>query len=414
MKLNTRLLFVLLFIILMPMLLVGFIAFSNAERVLVLQAANQVTSLTSTKESKIKVFVNSQKNIYKAIASRTKFRDLLTTYNEIPTEEAAQALQVILRDSQEPFSDLVWIAAFDAQGEYVTGTKEFSAEEHEDMNTFFSNTAYEFRLFFENQDDHIIVGGPIIRGEEFLGVLLFQSTSEPLVSLLTDYAGLGETGETLIARRDEFGNAQFLHRRRFENADTAVSFIHKDATHVPMTQALLKHENVFFDLIDYRGELVVAATAYISELDWGLVVKIDKQELFHTLADFKSTLIIFLTIILLVTLLIIYAVAESFTRPIVALTERAETIADGDFSSAVPESVLHETGELGKLAHVFQGMTKNLSQMYSTLEEKVEMRNVELHKKIDELEALNNVMIGREEKMIALKKALAKYKKHDT
>lgn len=58
-----------------------------------------------------------------------------------------------------------------------------------------------------------------------------------------------------------------------------------------------------------------------------------------------------------------------------------------------------------------KNLEKKLSQNIETLEDKVNERTAELESRLKELERMNKVMIGREMKMIELKKEISKLKK---
>jgi len=73
--------------------------------------------------------------------------------------------------------------------------------------------------------------------------------------------------------------------------------------------------------------------------------------------------------------------------------------------------------EIGEIAHVFNNMTedleksrKTLEEYSKTLEQKVQERTGELNSKVEELQRMNTIMVGRELKMIELKKEIEELK----
>ena len=91
------------------------------------------------------------------------------------------------------------------------------------------------------------------------------------------YKGFGKTGEFVLATR-KGNNIVFLLKPRFHIAkfQKIVSFNSKKAK--PMQLALNNLSGVTTDL-DYRGKLVLAAYSPIKGLNWGLVAKIDLDEI---------------------------------------------------------------------------------------------------------------------------------------
>lgn len=97
--------------------------------------------------------------------------------------------------------------------------------------------------------------------------------------------------------------------------------------------------------------------------------------------------------------------------PIFYLTRVTKKIADGDLDERVP---IHSNDELGVLANVFNGMAESIKNSQANLETKVLERTASLDQKIEQLDTLNKHMIGRELRMVELKKEIAKLKEHTT
>lgn len=91
------------------------------------------------------------------------------------------------------------------------------------------------------------------------------------------YEGFGETGEFTLSKKEADNIVFLLNHRHFDlKRPKPVSFNSKLAE--PMRQALLGHSGTLVG-IDYRGEVVLAAHEPVSELDLGIVAKIDLSEI---------------------------------------------------------------------------------------------------------------------------------------
>jgi len=102
------------------------------------------------------------------------------------------------------------------------------------------------------------------------------ATLSQIIDAHSHYKGFGETGEFTLARRagdDIF----FLLRHRHHDLEKPkpVSFDSKLAE--PMRRALSGLSGTVVGL-DYRGEIVLAVYEPVTELNWGIVVKIDLAE----------------------------------------------------------------------------------------------------------------------------------------
>lgn len=98
-------------------------------------------------------------------------------------------------------------------------------------------------------------------------------------------------------------------------------------------------------------------------------------------------------------------------KPIKTLNHVTQEVAQGVFNSQI---VLKSSDELGQLFTHFDEMRQKLSQVLqhlqilnSNLEQKVTDRTKALDQKLLELEKMNSLMVGRELKMVELKKEIA-------
>jgi nitrate/nitrite-specific signal transduction histidine kinase len=129
-------------------------------------------------------------------------------------------------------------------------------------------------------------------------------------------------------------------------------------------------------------------------------------------------IIIFLSIFIgtvLLFILIGFLIAKKITRPISNLKLGVEKIAQGDFDYKV---ISDSQDEIGDLAQAFNAMALAVKQSESEVDVKVKNQTKEIKESKDELrlklaeiEKLNGFMMGREAKMIELKKKISELEK---
>lgn len=90
-------------------------------------------------------------------------------------------------------------------------------------------------------------------------------------------------------------------------------------------------------------------------------------------------------------------ISSNYIRPIIRMKNTMTKISFGDYSQRV---IINSKDEIGELANSFNQMVAKLLESYELVEKKVEERT-------SQLEKLNKAMVGREIKMIELKKMLA-------
>ena len=149
----------------------------------------------------------------------------------------------------------------------------------------------------------------------------------------------------------------------------------------PMRLAL-SGNNGLVEALDYRGTMVMAAYQFMPDIDWGLVAKMDKAEVFAPVRLMGIVAIIVGCICSVVAAGIGIPFAISTTRPIRNLKLAAERFASGDMEYRVN---IGRKDELGVLAGSFNHMAEKLSEEISEREQ----AQKKLKQVVEELERSN-------------------------
>jgi signal transduction histidine kinase len=150
-----------------------------------------------------------------------------------------------------------------------------------------------------------------------------------------------------------------------------------------MTRALRREETTLTDARDYRGVPVFAATRYIAEADWGLAVKIDRDEALASVNALRLVLVpTFLAAVAVAIVLSLYLSAR-ITRPLASLTHAAGRIQLGELDTRL---ALPADDEIGMLARTLEQMAARLIEANTGLERRVLLRTEELARTNAELE----------------------------
>jgi methyl-accepting chemotaxis protein len=126
------------------------------------------------------------------------------------------------------------------------------------------------------------IGAPIFDGTRMIGVLIFQMPLAEITSVMSERAGLGETGETYLVGPDHLMRSDsYLDP---VNHSVVASFKHPEAGHAK-TEAVelaLAGESAAAIIIDYNGNPVLSAFAPVTVggLTWAVLAEIDVAEAF--------------------------------------------------------------------------------------------------------------------------------------
>jgi len=230
---------------------------------------------------------------------------------------------------------------------------------------------------------------------EFLGIVVGRSNLDKLNSITTDRTGLGKSGEIYVVNR----NGYMITPSRFE--EDSVLKLRIDTENTRM------HDHI------HRPE-------------WIVIARIDEKEALAPLQKIKFFLISIIVITPILAWLIGIFVGGIISRPIYKLYKGAEIIGSGNLDYKVGTDAKDEVGHLSR---TFDKMTEGLkgllekekgfivaqAEMAAEMEKAKELTSLnkelrrneeELKKKVDDLEQFNKLVVGRELRMVDLKKEI--------
>jgi len=200
---------------------------------------------------------------------------------------------------------------------------------------------------------------------QYTGAVVFEIDMAPIYKLIQDTTGLGETGETLIARKLSDG-ALFLNPLRHDpKAALKRKAVFGERRTITIQHALRGEDGIGVS-IDYRGRKVIAAWRYLPSLHWGMVAKIDAAEAFKPVAALRGFVILLLVVVIMLELFLSMMVSKSISDPIYSLMVGTEAIGAGDLDYKFGTRA---TDEIGQLSRAFDKMTQKLKQITASRNE---------------------------------------------
>lgn len=208
-----------------------------------------------------------------------------------------------------------------------------------------------------------------------IGVILLDvDVKNSIEPLIRNWPGMGNTGETLLVRR-EGNNIVYLNdlRHKQDAALKLASSIHS----TPDIASVLSSggKDGIKESMDYRNERVLSAYRYIPVLNWGLVAKQDLKEAFAPVEKLKNHVMALIFVCITIVIVLGISFTSRITQPILQLAQGAKAIASGNLDYRIP---ITSQNEVGLLAGEFNDMAAKLKESYSNLEQKVEEKTSRL------------------------------------
>jgi nitrate/nitrite-specific signal transduction histidine kinase len=161
-----------------------------------------------------------------------------------------------------------------------------------------------------------------------------------------------------------------------------------------------------------EGEKLVAyahseRTMDFNDLNWILTLEYDIEDVFAPVVYLQNLILLASCIIATIGLLFGFFIAHSLSKPIVDLKSIVHKMGEGNLDVKID---VKSNDEIGDLAFNFKLMAKSLKNNQENLENQIAERTKELDKKIKELERFKELTVGRELKMIEIKKQMKELK----
>lgn len=198
-----------------------------------------------------------------------------------------------------------------------------------------------------------VVSTPIRdEGRRPVGVLAARLNLSRFFRLINDVTGLGETGETLVGRIVEGRVVLMAPTRHDPDAALRISLPVDATSSRPLAEAV-RGRSGFSESVDYRERRVFAAWEDVPSLDWGLVVKIDRQEASAPVAALRLRILLILVLLLVAGIVASTVAARRLVEPLAQLKDATDRISRGDFDVQLD---IRSEDEIGELADSFERM----------------------------------------------------------
>jgi len=209
----------------------------------------------------------------------------------------------------------------------------------------------------------IVLTRPLLdASNKTVGVVAGELDINTLGQIMTERAGLGNTGETyLVSAQTNY----LLTPSRFDG------FPLNQAYHSQGINEALKGHNGQGIYSSYRSPSipVIGVYQWIPDLQAGLLAEIQVDEALATSGQVLASAAVVAVIAALIAVLIGFIRISQISAPITALTQIASRIAAGDLTQ---RAIVRERNEIGLLADSFNGMTTQLISNINELDHKLE------------------------------------------
>lgn len=328
-------------------------------------------------------------------------KDLYAERSEVDEESQQQFNQLFgkLRASFDIYNDISRIQIVDNQGRVISSTNgvesKLSQQEIADYLQSDGLSGSEMYLCDANSNATCVdVVQPIYENDTRLGGVVVTFNFKGLNDILTDQAGMGETGELYMVD----GEGTFITPSRFvDNAPlqlqaTAESMRDCVGEEQLTARSALTHGSInqIEEYQDYRGMEVLGTNTYFPASGWCLIAEIDEAEVVGQYREYLFWL--YLAVLgggSAVIVILSWFISGSLSRPIEKLQKGVKKIQEGNLSHRVGTDSADEIGELSRVIDV---MAQSLQEARAKIEQKVEEQTAEISQQKNQLQKFKLAM----------------------
>ncbi len=377
MKIQTKIFVTILFSSVCLLFLASLFFYLNQKKTLKQQVFNQLKSIASLQSARLDSIIEQNIERLQLVSSRTQLRLSLERYLVDGEKEPQEKMIRILHDAKSSIPSFKSISIISLDGSIAASTASYPSINSSPFdNGFFVRSQNERSadtLFLDAKDNQVLLlGGPLHLNGKLLGVLVIESAVNNILSSVKNYSGLGESGEIIITRINNNGDAHFLFPTRFDDKAALKRIISKETPNCPLQQLTSKNTSLLSMGLDYRGQTVLCVANYIGKANWVVFAKLDYSEALQGSNRTRDLLIIVAIALTFVAMLISFVFARNITKPILHLTKSMKKVSDGDLSIIIKKI---STDEIGTLSKSFNEMIQKRKQA----EEELRASDKKLH-----------------------------------
>ncbi|MEM9539164.1 MAG: ATP-binding protein [Cyanobacteria bacterium P01_E01_bin.42] len=374
--------------------IVAFAVYNQARQSLTEEVVDRLTVTTTLKSAQLDEWVDNQIQdiliIARYLPIRKAMATLLTTDpSELTYEEAERGLRQYLNDwtsikanlQNIRFTERGSYTIFDAQnpeikGRYRPNGSPATFLTSETLNAIVPN----FYISPITGKSAITLATPMVDEEQIqMGAIAVDLDLADIDTLIRNNTGLGDTAETYLVADSKKG-AIFISRDREDNLDS------QDPIRSMGIDRAIERQNGFGLYKNYAGVPVVGVYRWLPEQELALLAEISQAEAFAPARQLARNIFVIGLLSAAVLLVGVYLLSRQIVRPIVAISQAAESLAAGDLSQTAP---IMTENEVGLLARTFNQMAAQLKVLVEDLEQRVQERTAELEIAKEQAEVAN-------------------------
>ena len=334
---NTKkILLIILILFSITPLLLSYILVSIQKDTINSNTVKNLNAIANIQQERMQRFIYQKKESANLIAANLQLKEKLA--NSAQRKNTKVNISKIINNTLNEVKSIENITIYSTEKEILYSSNEsaiLANNQPSKQGYIFNKSTLNSKIYLNGEQSiNIEIVEPLSLNNKPVGFVFIEFNGAPLLSIVNDYSGLGNTGETLLVFKDEHEQKQFIKSTRYKSSHSLSALIEEDKT------SQLKNSN------DYSYIAIFSTSKYIPETNWEVIVKIDSDEVFQQINLIKTLLIIFTCIYIITFVVIAIYLSRKLTEPAYTLETITHLIKEGDTQIKMPNSFSNEVDKL--------------------------------------------------------------------
>ncbi len=365
MSIKPKLITILLCAGLIPTFVVSVVAYMAIGNQLRANASSQLTSIAIKQQETINSLLQNRQEQVSQFSNAYNLQVALANYTaQHDTVDLATINDVIQQQQLTDPTDIQSISIATPDGKILASTvngrtgESMSSQIVSLINSGNDNAS---AVLQDPSDglDKLNIATTITVNDKVAAILNVRWTLSDIIAVVQDYTGLGQTGETIVAYKNDAGHAIAAFPLRF-NTNAALS-ANLDSLRLFDNQ----NGTTYSGVRDYKGSAVTVSAHPIGIANAVIATKMDNKEILAPVEQLKNVLVTITIVSMLLIIATASYLAVLFTRPILSIARTASQIGQGYLSARTD---VHQNDELGALGKSINAMGQNLNGLVTNIQ----------------------------------------------
>lgn len=385
MTLRKKFIIALLTIGIVPLSLAFLTANYISEKIIKGDAYQQLSGISSLQKERIDQVLDFNRERLALVASRTKLRISLDDYMKFGKEEDLAMMRRILKDAAASVQGIENILILSMDGTLIASLNRDIRESDFRKKDFYLKGIDEIHISPASYEDgeFFYISGPLLLAGKKIGVVVIICSMDSIYKIISDYAGLGNSGESYLTNT----NGIIISPVRFEEEGEGkppIDISSFDSCGSEADEAITsKNTNPhIIETKDYSDRNVLAHGDFIKSLDLCLITQVRAEEAFKLLHDLRIAISLILLATMVFIVILAFLIVKGTAGQIRLLRDGIKKIGNGHLDHRTSIMSKDEIGDLSKsfdsMAEKLEDAQRRLKNWNEELEERVRQKTFDL------------------------------------